>query len=83
MRDTVSAAGLSGQPESERCVPQLFSKDNRERIKAANPGANFSEMGKLLAQAWKWASAEDRAPYEAAHAVRSPLCLRFDHSLRP
>lgn len=49
---------------------QLFSNANRERIKADNPGASFGDMGKLLAQAWKAATAEERAPFEAAHAVR-------------
>ena len=49
---------------------QLFTNANRKRVKAANPGASFGDMGKLLAQAWKEASAEERAPFEAAHAVR-------------
>ena len=55
--------------------PQLFSKANRDGIKAGNPGADFGEIGKLLALAWKEASAEERAPFEAAHAVCRPPCL--------
>lgn len=52
-----------------RCCRQLFSSANRERIKADNPGASFGDMGKQVAQAWKEATAEERAPFEAAHAV--------------
>jgi hypothetical protein len=30
----------------------IFCKKNREKVKAANPGATFGELGKLLGALW-------------------------------
>ncbi|KAK9824651.1 hypothetical protein WJX72_012067 [[Myrmecia] bisecta] len=43
----------------------FFCDANRDRIKAENPGAGFGEQTKALAQAWKDASEEDKAKYNA------------------
>jgi len=43
-----------------------FSKENRPKIKAANPEANFAEIGRLVGAAW--AQCEDRQAYQDLNA---------------
>lgn len=42
----------------------IFNKDNRETIKAANPGVSFGELGKLIGNAWKALNGTQKAVYE-------------------
>ncbi|KAJ3325331.1 Non-histone chromosomal protein 6 [Boothiomyces sp. JEL0866] len=41
----------------------IYSQENRARIKEENPNATFGEMGKLIGNAWKELSDEDKAEY--------------------
>lgn len=42
----------------------MFSKENRERLKEANPDAGVSDIAKLLGAEWKNVTAEEKAKYE-------------------
>lgn len=42
----------------------IFNKENREKIKAANPDVTFGELGKLIGSAWKSLNEFDRKSYE-------------------
>ncbi|KFM26159.1 FACT complex subunit SSRP1 [Auxenochlorella protothecoides] len=42
----------------------FFSQDQRESVKADNPGIAFGEVGKVLGQRWKELSEADKKPYE-------------------
>lgn len=47
----------------------------RDEVKAANPGIKFGEVGKVLGERWKAASADDKARFEVmAKEVRCVLC---------
>ena len=46
----------------------FFSKARRAEVLAQNPGIAFGEVGKKLGEAWKAATAEDKAPFEAQAA---------------
>jgi hypothetical protein len=48
----------------------LFQKDQRSKVKEEHPGISApSEITKLLSEAWKEASRDVRAPYEAKAKV--------------
>ncbi|XP_037090388.1 high mobility group protein 20A-like [Pollicipes pollicipes] len=44
----------------------LFLNDHREQVRAANPGATFSDMTRLLANAWQAAPQEEKQQYMEA-----------------
>lgn len=41
----------------------IFNKENREKIKTANPNATFGDIGKLIGAAWKALNEKQRAVY--------------------
>ena len=43
----------------------LFSQEKRSQIKQDNPDATFGQIGKLLGDAWKSCSEDDKAPFLA------------------
>jgi hypothetical protein len=47
----------------------LFLKDKRKDLKAANPGANQSKLEALAKSLWKTLSSEDKAPYDAQREI--------------
>lgn len=50
----------------------LWSKDNRARVKAENPGLSFGQVAKQLGAEWKALSEAEKAPYVAqAQALKS------------
>ena len=42
----------------------IFNKENREKIKAANPDVTFGVLGKLIGDAWKALDPTQKAVYE-------------------
>lgn len=42
----------------------IFNKDNREKIKAANPDVTFGELGKLIGNAWRDLNETDKSIYQ-------------------
>lgn len=55
-------------PKKALSAFMYFSNANRERVKTANPGIPFGQVGKLLGEEWKALSAEDKVQYEAQAA---------------
>jgi structure-specific recognition protein 1 len=48
-------------PKKPLSTYMLYMQENRAKIKEENPGADFGELGKLVGQAYKNISAEERA----------------------
>ena len=42
----------------------IFNKENREKIKTANPNVTFGELGKLIGNAWKALNDTEKSVYE-------------------
>ncbi len=42
----------------------IFNKENREKIKTANPDVSFGELGKLIGNAWKALNDTEKSVYE-------------------
>mmetsp|Transcript_26036 Transcript_26036/g.24880 ORF Transcript_26036/g.24880 Transcript_26036/m.24880 type:complete len:341 (+) Transcript_26036:95-1117(+) len=47
----------------------LFFKDKKEELKAANPGSKLNKLQGLAKSLWKLLSSEDKAPYDAQREV--------------
>ena len=42
----------------------FFANENRDIVRAENPGISFGQVGRLLGEKWKALSTEDKTPYE-------------------
>lgn len=51
-------------PKKNLSSYMFFFKENRERIKTANPDAEFGEIGKLIGAEWKALDKDQKAVYE-------------------
>ena len=69
MHPEMTFASRLKPPRACTCV-QLLCAAKRAEVKAANPGAGFSDTPGLLAAAWKDASEADRAPFQQQHEAR-------------
>jgi len=47
----------------------FFANEQRENVRAENPGIAFGQVGKVLGERWKALSDKQRAPYEAKAAT--------------
>jgi len=52
-------------PARNQSAYMFFAKDARKRIREENPDASFGEIGKLVGEAWKKCSDEDKKKYQA------------------
>ena len=52
-------------PKRAQSAYLYFSTTNRDRIKEANPDADFGEINKMLGAEWKRMDSDDKAKYEA------------------
>jgi len=52
-------------PKRSLSAYMFFANENRDIVRAENPGITFGQVGKLLGEKWKALSAEDKAPYES------------------
>lgn len=52
-------------PKKGLSAYMIFAKENRERIKAENPEADFGAMGKLIGDAWKSLDETEKAVFTA------------------
>jgi len=43
----------------------FFANEQRENVRAENPGIAFGQVGKVLGERWKALSEKQRGPYEA------------------
>ncbi|KAL8936495.1 MAG: hypothetical protein Q9216_004901 [Gyalolechia sp. 2 TL-2023] len=42
----------------------FFANDNRDTVRAENPGITFGQVGKVLGEKWKALNSKQREPYE-------------------
>lgn len=47
----------------------FFANEQRENVRAENPGIAFGQVGKVLGERWKALSQKQRDPYEAKAAA--------------
>jgi hypothetical protein len=47
----------------------FFANEQRENVRAENPGIGFGQVGKVLGERWKALSDKQRTPYEAKAAA--------------
>ncbi|KAL7267762.1 Non-histone chromosomal protein 6 [Rhizina undulata] len=47
----------------------FFANEQRENVRAENPGIAFGQVGKVLGERWKALSDKQRQPYEAKAAA--------------
>jgi len=51
-------------PKRSLSAYMFFANENRDIVRAENPGINFGQVGRLLGEKWKALSTEDKTPYE-------------------
>lgn len=56
-------------PKRSLSAYMFFANENRDIVRAENPGISFGQVGKLLGEKWKATTAEDKEPYEAKAAT--------------
>lgn len=52
-------------PKRSLSAYMFFANENRDIVRAENPGISFGQVGKLLGDKWKQLSAEDKGPYDS------------------
>lgn len=51
-------------PKRSLSAYMFFANENRDIIRAENPGIAFGQVGKLLGEKWKAMNADEKVPYE-------------------
>lgn len=51
-------------PKRSLSAYMFFANENRDIVRAENPGISFGQVGRLLGEKWKALSSEDKSPYE-------------------
>lgn len=51
-------------PKRSLSAYMFFANENRDIVRAENPGISFGQVGRLLGEKWKALSADDKIPYE-------------------
>lgn len=51
-------------PKRSLSAYMFFANDNRDIVRAENPGITFGQVGKLLGEKWKELTDEDKVPYQ-------------------
>jgi len=78
-------AAKAGMPKRPATAYLLWCNANRENMQARHPGAGFTDMTKLLAEAWKGIDQEERAVFqgraevEAARYQQEMAAYRAEH----
>lgn len=52
-------------PKKSLSAYMFFANENRDLVRAANPGVTFGQLGKLLGAKWKELNDEEKQPYQA------------------
>lgn len=50
-------------PKRSLSAYMFFANENRDIVRAENPGIAFGQVGKLLGEKWKALSDDDKVPY--------------------
>lgn len=56
-------------PKRSLSAYMFFANENRDIVRAENPGISFGQVGKLLGEKWKALSADEKTPYETKAAT--------------
>ncbi|CAR23688.1 HMG box domain-containing protein [Lachancea thermotolerans] len=56
-------------PKRALSAYMFFANENRDIVRAENPGVTFGQVGRLLGDKWKALTDEEKQPYEAKHAA--------------
>lgn len=56
-------------PKRSLSAYMFFANENRDIVRAENPGITFGEVGRMLGDKWKALSDEDKEPYNSKAAV--------------
>lgn len=51
-------------PKRALSAYMFFANENRDIVRAENPGITFGQVGKLLGEKWKALTADEKVPYE-------------------
>ncbi|KAK6203519.1 uncharacterized protein RJT21DRAFT_82335 [Scheffersomyces amazonensis] len=51
-------------PKRSLSAYMFFANENRDIVRAENPGISFGQVGKLLGEKWKALTADEKTPYE-------------------
>lgn len=51
-------------PKRSLSAYMFFANENRDIVRAENPGIAFGQVGKLLGEKWKALTADEKTPYE-------------------
>ncbi|ODQ81715.1 hypothetical protein BABINDRAFT_6375 [Babjeviella inositovora NRRL Y-12698] len=51
-------------PKRSLSAYMFFANENRDIVRAENPGVTFGQLGKLLGEKWKSLTPEDKTPYD-------------------
>ncbi|EPS41355.1 hypothetical protein H072_4754 [Dactylellina haptotyla CBS 200.50] len=75
-RAAKTATTRSGKKKKDPNAPKrglsaymFFANEQRENVRAENPGIAFGQVGKVLGERWKALSDKQRAPYESKAAA--------------
>lgn len=56
-------------PKRSLSAYMFFANENRDVVRAENPGISFGQVGKLLGEKWKALDADEKSPYESKAAA--------------
>lgn len=56
-------------PKRSLSAYMFFANENRDIVRAENPGITFGEVGRMLGDKWKALTDEDKEPYNSKAAV--------------
>ena len=62
-------------------ILQRFCDAYRKNFKDTNPDASFGKITQLLAAAWKEATDDEKAPFQAAYEVMRNVCHQIGSRL--
>ncbi|KAK6454814.1 Non-histone chromosomal protein 6 [Scheffersomyces xylosifermentans] len=51
-------------PKRSLSAYMFFANENRDIVRAENPGISFGQVGKLLGEKWKALTGDEKVPYE-------------------
>ncbi|CAH2351911.1 non-histone chromosomal protein 6 [[Candida] railenensis] len=63
-RKTVRKKKDPDAPKRSLSAYMFFANENRDIVRAENPGISFGQVGKLLGEKWKALTGDEKVPYE-------------------
>lgn len=63
-RKTIRKKKDPDAPKRSLSAYMFFANDNRDIVRAENPGISFGHVGKLLGEKWKALTPDEKVPYD-------------------